>query len=163
MKKGNNTITAVNQGIGKRQKYSDSYQAKSENKSKDVQETADKLYLNQVQRQMYRRLMYGIKEYTPDQIAAMTPSSLAKIVTDYEKASRTLHVMKAKIYYKTETKMVKAIFPHAKIGERDYDWMMELPKNVTLKKLGISTLEIIQEFIKRKLLPRNFLTITPDL
>jgi hypothetical protein len=166
MKEGRN-INTLKQGVGKNQRYSNSYESKSNNKTKDVQETADRLYLNSVQREMFRRLMYGVKEYTPEQIKAMTPSTLAKVVTDYEKASRILHIMKAKIYYKAETKMVKAIFPHAKIGERDYDWMMELPKNVTLKKLNISTLEIIEEFIKRKLLPKNFLSITtsenPDL
>jgi hypothetical protein len=168
--KNKTIITANSQGIivydkaGKTNllKYADTYQAKSEYKNKNVQKTADNLHLNLVQRQMYRRLMYGLKEYSPEQIAAMTPSTITQVVNDYQKASKILHVMKAKVFYRNETNLVKSIFPHAKIGERDFDWLMTLPKNATLKKLGISTVDIVNEFIKRRLLPKNFLFITPE-
>ena len=166
----NSSITATSQGIvvydkngrPNLQKYANTYQAKSAYKNKRVLETAEKVHLNLVQRQMYRRLMYGLKEYSPDQIAAMTPSVISQVVNDYQKAARILHVMKSKVYYKNETNLVNSIFPHAKIGERDRDWQIELPKNATLKKLGINTKQIIEEFIKRKLLPKNFLLITPE-
>lgn len=168
--KNKTIITANSQGIvvhdneGKTNllKYADTYQSKSEYKNKNVQKTADNLHLNLVQRQMYRRLMYGLKEYNPEQIAAMTPSVITQVVNDYQKASKILHVMKAKIFYKNETNLVKSIFPHAKIGERDFDWLMELPKSATLKKLGICTRDVIDEFIRRKLLPKNFLFISPE-
>jgi hypothetical protein len=168
--KAKTTMTADSQGVGATdkngkvllKKYANTYQSKSEYKNKNVQKTADSLHLNLVQRQMYRRLMYGLKEYSPEQIAAMTPRTITQIVNDYQKASRILHVMKAKIFYKHETNLIKSIFPHAKIGERDLDWLMELPKNVTLKKLGISTKDIVNEFIKRKLLPNNFLELSPE-
>lgn len=163
-------ITAASQGLAANDKagklsvskYADTYQSKLNYKSKRVQETSDKLYMNLVQRQMYRRLMYGLKEYTPEQIAAMSPATISNIVTDYQKASRALHVMKAKAFYKHETNLVRAIFPHAKIGDKDFDWLMELPKTATLKKLGIDTLAIVKEFIRRRLLPENFLTLSVD-
>ena len=166
----NSSITATSQGIvvydkngrPNLQKYANTYQAKSFYKNKRVQETAEKVNLNLVQRQMYRRLMYGLKEYSPDQIAAMTPSVISQVVNDYQKAARILHVMKARVFYKNETNLIKSIFPHAKIGERDKDWQVELPKSATLKKLGIGTKEIIDEFIKRRLLPKNFLSISPE-
>lgn len=168
--KNKTSITATSQGIvaidknGRMnlQKYADTYQSKSDFKNKKVQETADRIHLNLIQRQMYRRLMYGLKEYSPAQIAAMTPSSISQVVNDYQKATKVLHVMKAKVYYRKETNLVKSIFPHARIGERDFDWLMALPKTATLKKLGISTKDIIDEFIKRKLLPKNFLTISSE-
>lgn len=168
--KKSSSITATAQGVvvydknGKAnlQKYANTYQAKSAFKSKRVQETADKLHLNLVQRQMYRRLMYGIKEYSPDQIASMTPSVISQIVMDYQKAARILQVMKAKLFYKNETSIIRAIFPHAKIGERDRDWQIELPKSATLNKLGITTKDVIDEFINRRLLPKNFFNISPQ-
>jgi hypothetical protein len=168
--KNKTIITASSQGTiahdknGKLslQKYADTYESKSGYKNKNVQITADKLHLNLVQRQMYRRLMYGLTEYNQEQIAAMSPSTISQIVLDYQKAAKALQVMKAKIFYKTETNLIKSIFPHAKIGERDFDWFMELPKSATLNKLGITTVEIIDEFIKRRLLPKNFLSISPD-
>lgn len=168
--KNKTLITANSQGIAVHDKngitnllkYANTYQTKSEYKNKNVQKTADNLHLNLIQRQMYRRLMYGLKEYSPEQIAAMTHSTITQVVNDYQKASRILHVMKAKVFYKNETNLVKSIFPHAKIGEKDFDWLMELPKNATLKRLCISTKDIIDEFIKRRLLPKNFLFITPE-
>lgn len=164
------SITATAQGIiavdtnGKviLQRYADTYQAKSEIKPQHIAETADKIHLNLVQRQMYRRLMYGLKEYTPDMMAALSPVSISRIVTDYNKASRALHVLKAKKLYKNETNLVNSIFSHIHIGEKDFDWLIELPKTATLKKLGITTKHVIDEFIKRKLLPKNFYYLSSE-
>jgi hypothetical protein len=125
-----------------------------------TQSEIEKIHLNLVQREMFRRLMYGLKEYTPEQVASFSPSTLTKIVEDYKKAKRALHVLKAKRFYYAETRLMSAIFPHAKIGEKDHDWYLELPKSVTLRSLGISTKEVLDEFIKRRLLPKNFHDIT---
>jgi len=170
MKEQFKSITATAQGtiaIDKNgnvimQKYVDTYQAKTEHKPKHIQETQDRIHLNLIQRQMYRRLMYGLTEYSPEQIASLSPISISRIVNDYNKASRALHVMKAKKLYKNETNLVNSIFSHVNIGEKDFDWLLELPKSATLKKLGITTREIIDEFIKRRLLPRNFYTLSSE-
>ena len=150
------------QGLGVTGKYTDTAESKSDYKSERVQQTARNIHLNFLQRQMFRKLMYGLKEYTPDQISAMSPVAISKIVTDYHKATRSLHVLKAKKLYKRETDVVRALFPHAKIGEKDFDWLIELPKTATLKKLGITTEHVIDEFIKKRLLPRNFYSLTAD-
>jgi hypothetical protein len=165
-----NSITASAQGTyatdknGKVtvERYDKTYQSKSNYKPKHVQDAADRIHLNFVQREMYRRLMYGLNEYSPEQIAALSPVSISRIVNDYNKASRTLHVMKAKKLYKNETNLINSIFSHVNIGEKDFDWLIELPKSATLKKLGITTREVINEFIKRKLLPKNFYQISPE-
>lgn len=170
MKKFTN-ITATAQGLvsydnnGKVQmeRYAKTFQSKSDYKPAHIQKTStdlEKYHLNMVQRQMFRRLMYGLKEYAPEQIASLSPSTLSKIVEDYKKAKRALHIMKAKKYYHAETKLMNAIFPTFNIGSKDHDWFLELPKHVTLRSLGISTKEVIDEFIRRKLLPKNFHSIT---
>lgn len=170
MKKLTN-ITATAQGLvsydstGKvhMEHYAKTFQSKSDYKPKHIAQTSqdlEKYHLNMIQRQMFRRLMYGLKEYTPEQVAAMSPFSISKIVEDYKKAKRALHILKAKKYYHAETKLMNAIFPTFNIGSKDHDWFLEIPKNVTLRSLGISTKEVIDEFIKRKLLPKNFHQIT---
>lgn len=166
--KKTSTITATIQGIivndkdGKQvfRKYEDLYQKKALVKSKKATETSEKIHLNVVQRQMYRKLMYGLKEYTPQQLAGMNHNTIYKIVADHQKATKALQILKAKKYYKNETNMINAIFPNAKIGRKDMDWLIPLPKKATLKKLGITTQTIIDEFIKRNLLPSNFLKLT---
>lgn len=170
MKEKTSIVTANAQGIivpcknGKLKflRYEDTYQSKFNVKTKEVVDTVEKVHLNFVQRQMYRKLMYGLKEYTPQQISIMSPQTITEIVENYKKSTRVLHIMKSKKFYKNETDIIRAIFPSANIGEKDFDWLLELPKNATLKKLGISTIDIIDEFIKKRLLPKNFYKLTSD-
>jgi hypothetical protein len=168
-----NSITATSQGYvtydengkARMMRYEDTYQAKAEKRSKNITKTKErieKLHLNLIQRQMYRRLMYGLKEYTPEQVASFSPQTIEKIVDDYKRTKRYLHILKAKKLYTGETKIINSIFPHAKIGTKDYDWFLDLPKSATLRSLGISTKEVISELIRRKLLPRNFFELTPQ-
>ena len=126
---------------------------------KNQEEDLEKIHLNPQQRKLYRTLMYGIKEFTSEELSKMTPLAIGQIVSNYQKATRVLHIMKAKKYYMHENNLINAIFPHAKIGQKDFDWLIELPKNATLKKLGISTKDVIDEFIRRKLLPKDFLSL----
>lgn len=166
-------ITATAQGLivpdqngnTRVQRYARSFQSKSGFKSKRVQQASDnieKVNLNIIQRQMFRRLMYGLKEYTPEQMSSMSPQAITRIVEDYKKAKRALHILKAKQFYEAETKLLAAIFPHTNLGKNDFDWLVDLPKSVTLRNLGISTKQVIDEFITRKLLPANFYELSPE-
>jgi hypothetical protein len=131
-------------------------------RSISVKQTQEKLFLNFIQRQMYRKLMYGLNEYRPEQISKMSPKTITHIVKNHEKALKILHILKAKKLYKNETNLVNSIFPHAQIGNSDNDWLIKLPKDATLKKLGISTREIVDEFIQRKMLPIDFYNLSTD-
>lgn len=160
--------TATGQGVVYHGKYSKlvPYDRVQKPKKKVSKTSGDNVYLNMMQRGLYRRLMYGLKDYTPDQIACISPASLQKLMDDFRRTKRVLHVMKAKIYYAPHTRLINALLPKdvafEKIGERDYDWFLDLPKTVTLKSLGITTKEVIDELISRKLLPKNFWDITND-
>jgi len=166
------SITATAQGIvtydlnGKAQmiRYDKLAQNKitRSNSVKRTQEQVEKIHLNMVQRQMFRRLMYGLKEYAPEQIASFSPSTLSRIVSDYNKAKQYLHVLKAKKLFVGETKIINAIFG-TNIGQKDYEWYLDLPKSATLRNLGVSTKDVIDEFINRKLLPKNFLQISTEI
>jgi hypothetical protein len=147
-------------------KYQNNVKARTQNVQK-TQSQVEKIHLDMIQRAMYRRLMYGLKEYTPEQVASMSPKSLSRIAEDFKKAKRAIHVLKAKLYFAPETNLVNALLDMEKsnmerIGERDYDWYLELPKKVTLRTLGIGTRQVIEEFIKRKLLPKNFWNINSE-
>jgi len=156
-------ISIDDNGRAKMERYDKIFQSAGRNNR--VRKTAQRvetesLHLNIIQRQMFRRLMYGLKEYSPEQVAAFSPSALGRIVDDYKKAKRALHVLKAKKHFRIETKLINEIFRHCPIGEKDFDWFDPLPKNVTLRSLGISTKEVVDEFIRRRLLPKNFYSLT---
>jgi hypothetical protein len=142
------------------QKYPYQHQQKSHNKR--VTDTEDGVHLNMVQRPMYRQLMYGLTEFTPEQIQAMSPKAIQTVVSRHERAKRALHVMKSKKYMGAETRLINAIFSNSvQIRfDKDCDWMEPLPKGVTLRSLKITTKQVIEEFITRKLLPDNFFSIT---
>jgi hypothetical protein len=130
--------------------------------NKPQRKEVDKIYLNMIQRQMYRRLMYGMKEYDKKQILAMSTKAIKRVEEDFKKAKRAIHILKAKKCFGAETKLISAIFPTHNIGKFDYDWYLDIPKEFTLRKLEISTKEIIDDFIQRKLLPKNFYELTPE-
>lgn len=127
-------------------------------KAKETQH--EKLYLNIIQRQMYRRIMYGLNEFSQEQLASFSSETVQKIEDDYKKGKRIIHVMKAKKLYKQETDLINALFPGFNIGEKEHDWYLEIPKNITLRTLSISTKEVIINFIEKRLLPNNFFEIT---
>jgi hypothetical protein len=132
-------------------------------RSVNVKSTENTIRLNELQRIMYRRLMYGIKDYTAEQISQMSTKSIADISIAYKKAQKVLHILKAKKYYAAENNLMRALFPKQNIGDYEEDWtMIPIPKHVTLKKLNINVKEIVDEFIKHKLLPNNFYTLSPN-
>lgn len=133
-----------------------------ENKPQVKRKEVKKIHLNMVQRQMYRRLMYGMKEYDKEQIKAMSTNAIKRVEEDYKIAKRAIHVLKAKTCFHAENKLISVIFNKKNLGKNDYDWYIDIPKEYTLRKLGISTGDIINDFIKRKLLPDNFYSLTPQ-
>lgn len=133
-------------------------------KSKKQQFTDNgKVYLNIVQRNMFRKLMYGVQDFSAEQLHSLSTKAIEKIESNYRKAKKILHIYKAKKYYEAETKLLNAIFPHVNLGSIESDWIVDLPKNeTTLNKLKISTKEVVDLFISHKLLPTNFYEITND-
>lgn len=165
------TITATQNGIIKYNnnqpqfiRYDKTYQSKvkeKKNYSKRVQNSMESVELNIIQRQMYRRLIYGLRDFSEEQIKAMSPGTKYKIIVDYSKAKECLTIMKAKKIYKAETMLLNAIFP-LKTGDRDKDWLLPIPKEYTLRKLGISVKDIINSFINKNLLPKNFFELSTE-
>lgn len=153
---------------GKRQKYYRFNVSKEKNqinkKKKFLKKDNDSLYLNFTQREMYRRLMYGLKNYSSEQIEAMSRFTQNKISKDFNQAQKQIHIIKAKQLYYAETKLFDAICPHLNLQTKDSNWLgLKIPQNMTLRKLNIKPKEIIDTFINKKLLPENFYTMEVKL
>jgi hypothetical protein len=141
--------------------YGKQYQdAPKSHNAKVIEDIEEGVHLNMIQRPMYRRLIYGMKDFSDAQRKAMSPKAIHRINTDHERATRFLHIMKAKRYMEAETKLINAIFGENSIRfDKDCDWMEPLPSGVTLRSLKFTTADVINELIIRKLLPANFLSI----
>jgi hypothetical protein len=153
------------------QKYENTYHQKGFERNGNIQQTVEKLELNLIQRQLFRRLMYGISDFSQEELIALSPQSITQIVLNYEKAKKALHVLKAKKYYHDTNKLMDSVIAanFEKRSEKEYvpknrdcDWYLPLPKYATLNKLGISTKEIVEDFIRRSLLPKNFFQVSME-
>lgn len=117
------------------------------------------LHLNTIQRSMYRRVMYGLGDFTPKQLQEMDKSIQTAIENDHKRAKTAIDQMKYELTFAPVDKLFNAIFPHAQIGSKPYDFHVSLP---SLRELRIGTKEVCDTLIKAGLLPQNFFTITPD-
>ena len=117
------------------------------------------LHLNTIQRSMFRRVMYGLGDFTPQQIHEMDKATRQAIDADHKRAKAAIDKMKYDLTYAPVDKLFNAIFPHVKIGSRTYDYHVSLP---SLRELRIGTKEVCDTLIKAGLLPQNFFSITTE-
>lgn len=109
--------------------------------------------MNQIQRSMYRRLLYGINDFTPQEISTMNESTIHCINRDHRKAMELVNKMKYEIVYGAYNKLLAVMFPKAKFSFYTDGQDVTLP---TLKELKIGTFQVVDCWINGKLLPENF-------
>jgi len=141
------------------QKY---YQDKAARKS--IVAEMEILHLNLVQSMMYDRLVRGMGYFSKPEIANMSQKMKSKIEAEHSKVQFLVRKLRVDAYYRAETKLLNAIFPHAKLGSKVSDYYMgaDVPRHVTNQKLGISKKVMIETFIQNRLLPLNFFDITVE-
>ena len=122
----------------------------------EQEQKPERFYLNELQRQAYRTLMYGFAAIPHEELDKMSPLRKKNVSYNFHQAKQVIHIMKARVFYNAETKLLKGLFKHVKLGD-DKDYLAcDLPKEVTLSSLRISVKEVCDEFIKRGLLNQNF-------
>jgi hypothetical protein len=141
------------------QKY---YQDKAARKS--IVAEMEMLHLNPVQSTMYERLVRGLGYFSKSDIANMPQKTKSKIEAEHSKAQFLVRKLRVDAYFKAETKLLNAIFPHANIGSKvsDYYNGADVPRHVTNQRLGITKKVMIETFIQNRLLPVNFFDITVE-
>lgn len=133
-------------------KYTELYQ----NTRQTSQKFSNRLNLNPIQRTMYRRVMYGLTEFTPEEIKSMEKQTVKLIELDNKRAKHVIEKLKYDMYYGPVDKLFNAIFPHVQIGSKPYDYFVPLP---SLKELKISTYKVCETLIEAGLLPKNFFNL----
>ena len=117
------------------------------------------LILNDIQRNMYRKLMYGMKNYTSEQIETMPQTMIFQIEKDHMRATNVINKLKYQRVYGAYNKLLSVIFPHVELDYYTDGKYVSLP---SLRELKISTRNIIDAWIENKLLPLNFYNLTID-
>lgn len=115
--------------------------------------------MNPIQASMFRRVMYGLTRYTPQQLACISEESKQVIREQHARATEALSKLKYERTYGSVDRLLNSIFgSHLTIGFVDVN-PSRLP---TLFDLGIRTREIVALFIAEELLPKNFYEIGPE-
>jgi hypothetical protein len=115
--------------------------------------------MNEIQRNMYRRLMYGINSYTSEEINTMSEIIKYNIAKDHKKAVNVINKLKYDKFFGAYNKLLAVIFPHVKLDY--YKDGQDIP-TPSLKELKINTVNIIDAWINEKLLPLNFYSLNEE-
>lgn len=115
---------------------------------------------NQYQNFLYKRAMFGLKVYTPEELAVMKKEKRARINKVHRKTQRILNIYKQEIVNKLTNNIFLRYFPNspitkALIGEQHFT-DSEYVNTLDLKTLGITKEHIVNVLIREKILPKNF-------
>lgn len=153
------TITATKQGIAinyESNRKSSFIRYDEANQQQNNKKSADFFEMNTIQRNMYRRLFYGMEAFSPEEVKTMSKIDISKVTRDHSKAQKVVNEMKYQKLYGDANKLLAVIFPHVKLGFYKDGQDVSLP---SLKELKISTVDIINKWIEEKLLPANFFNL----
>lgn len=114
--------------------------------------------MNEIQRTMYRRLMYGMKNYTEEQVSTMNLTDIMHIEKDHARATDVINKLKYERVYGAYNKLLSVIFPQVELDYYKDGKFCNLP---SLKELKITARDIADAWINNKLLPLNFYNLTP--
>ena len=151
------TITATKTGISinyeVRDRKSSFIKYDEANQQQQSKRSENFFEMNTIQRNMYRRLFYGIEAFSPEEVKTMSKIDISKVTRDHSKAQKIVNQMKYEKYYGDYNKLLAVIFPHVKLDFYKDGQDVSLP---SLKELKISTVDIVNKWIEEKLLPQNF-------
>jgi hypothetical protein len=115
---------------------------------------------NQYQNFLYKRALFGLKIYTPEELDIMKKEKRARINKIQRKSQRILNVYKQEIVNKLTNNIFQRYFPNSPItkalmGEFNFT-DAEHVNTLDFKELGISKEHIVNRLIQEKVLPKNF-------
>jgi hypothetical protein len=117
-------------------------------------------YFTPQQKDLYQKVVYGFKAYTPEEIASMSEKTKINVTVTYTKAQRVLRKWKQDILFDNINGMLAILFPKSKIVKQfiETKGYTEEDKEsfISFKQLGIPQEKIAEKLIEFGLLPKNF-------
>jgi len=97
------TITATKTGISinyeVRDRKSSFIKYDEANQQQQSKRSENFFEMNTIQRNMYRRLFYGIEAFSPEEVKTMSKIDISKVTRDHSKAQKIVNQMKYEKYY----------------------------------------------------------------
>ena len=126
-------------------------------------------HLNDYQNFLYKRALFGLAIYTPEELKFISPAKKARINKVHKRAQVILNIFKQQVTNVISTKFFIFAFPKAETVVKDLfidginDFDPEFENKLSLKDLGISKAQVIEKFIINGVLPPSFYSMTAEL
>lgn len=116
---------------------------------------------NNYQNKLYKEALFGISNYTQEEIKKLSYQEQNRIVKANRKAQSVLNIWKQELCNNIINSLFKNLFPNSPVTKElteEFGNVVDANyKNfLTFKQLGVSKKEIVYKLIKHDVLPKNF-------
>ena len=122
---------------------------------------------NAYQNFLYKRAMFGLGVYSPEELEKMNPDKKKRIQKVHLRCQHVLNIWKQQICNQFTNNLLRTFFPtrdEAKLffvkHENSVDPMFT--NTLNFKDLGIKKEHIVYKLVQEGVLPRNFYSLKPD-
>jgi len=116
---------------------------------------------NQVQNFLYKRALFGLNIYNPNEVKELTPKEKFKIISLQHKAVKEMNVLKQQRIIQS-TNNILALFTQSTLAQAIIDDNYVNPKlsnKFTFSDLNIKKDQVVARLHKARVLPENFYQI----
>lgn len=153
------SATATGKPISYRESLNHHYRGYQERKQRRPYQPISEPLLNLVQQRIYDEALYGLKTFTPEELAKMPKDRKHHIISRFNKVQLVLNRLKQETANEFVDRILLAFFPKSAVVQtftrvKGHD--NKIKSFHTFKELGINQLVIAKKLCQEGLLPRNF-------
>lgn len=120
---------------------------------------------NNYQNKLYKEALFGISNYSQEEIKKLSYQEQNRIVKANRKAQSVLNIWKQELCNDIINSLFKKLFPNSPVTKELTEEFGNIVdsnyKNfLTFKQLGVSKKEIVIKLIKNDVLPKNFFELS---
>ena len=125
----------------------------------------EKDHFSKYQNFLYHRALYGLKIYGEAELKAMSKQKKSRIFKVHKRAQQVINLMKNEVVTARTNKLFETLFPKSNLTQEllaETEPCLDVINTSSFKELNISKKDIIERFIKERVLPSNFYQLKQD-
>jgi hypothetical protein len=120
---------------------------------------------SQYQNFLYHRAIYGLKVYEETELKVMSKQKKSRIFKVHKRAQQVINLMKHEVVMVRTNRLFTVLFPKSSLVEEllaEQEPSLEVVNTSSFKDLNISKKDLVERFIKERILPPNFYQLEQD-
>lgn len=114
---------------------------------------------------LYHRALYGLKVYEQSELKSMSKQKRTRIFKVHKRAQEVINTLKHEIVLERTNRLFAQLFPKSSTVQellQETEPAVDVVNTSSFKDLNISKKDIIERFIKERILPPNFYQLEHD-